>query len=192
MASRGERQPDEGLDRRDMRELAAGSHRALERLYDRHSPRLAGFFWRMGAGAAEMDELVQDVFVRLWKHGANWRGDGRLSTYLFGIARSAWQESRSAARRPADAAAGAAGAGGRTEADRPDRELERRELGREIGEALAELPEGLRDVFSLATAGDLKYREIAEVLGIPVGTVKSRMAAAEEKLRERLSRYVGG
>ncbi|HOX07390.1 MAG TPA: sigma factor-like helix-turn-helix DNA-binding protein [Planctomycetota bacterium] len=54
------------------------------------------------------------------------------------------------------------------------------------------MPDGLRDVFSLATAGGLKYREIADVLGIPVGTVKSRMAAAEEKLRERLARYVGG
>jgi len=188
MASQRESQPNEGLDRRDMRELAAGSHRALERLYDRHAARLAGFFWRMGAGAAEMDELVQDAFVRLWRHGSNWRGDGRLSTYLFGIARSAWNESRSAARRPA---APAGSPEGRSEMSRPDRELERRELGREIGEALAALPEGLRDVFSLATAGDLKYREIAEVLGIPVGTVKSRMAAAEEKLRERLSRYVG-
>jgi RNA polymerase sigma factor (sigma-70 family) len=189
-ASRGERQSDEALDRRDMRELAGGSHAALERLYDRYASRLAGFFWRMGADAGELDELVQDAFVRLWRHGSGWRGEGRLSTYLFGIARSAWLEARGGSRRPGALAAEGRGAGPGPVP--PDRALELRELGREIQAAMAELPEGLRDAFSLATAGGLKYREIAELLGIPVGTVKSRMAAAEEKLRERLSRYVEG
>jgi RNA polymerase sigma-70 factor, ECF subfamily len=185
----GERggQAEDERDRREMGELAAGSHRALESLYRRYASRLAGFFWRMGADAAEMDELVQDAFVRLWRHGAGWRGDGRLSTYLFGIARSAWLESRSEARRSALPPDGRGAAPGPLP---PDRALELNELGGEIGRALAELPEGLRDVFSLATAGGLKYREIAGLLGIPVGTVKSRMAAAEEKLRERLGRYM--
>ena len=187
MASARRGPPDDDLDRRDMQELAAGSGRALERLYGRYAPRLAGFFWRMGAGADQLDELVQDTFVRLWRYKSNWRGEGSVSTYLFGIARSAWLESRSGTR-------GALGLEGRppggAEAPRPDRELERRELGREISNALAGLPGPLRDVFSLATAGGLKYREIAELLGIPVGTVKSRMAAAEEKLRERLSGYL--
>jgi len=189
MGGPGERQTEESLDLQDMRELAGGSHAALERLYGRYASRLAGFFWRMGAGRAETEELVQDTFVRLWRHGAGWRGEGRLSTYLFGVARSAWIDSRSQARRPPPPAGGA---GDRSGPPEPGRELERRELGREIGQALASLPDGLRDVFSLATAGGLKYREIADVLGIPVGTVKSRMAAAEEKLRERLARYVGG
>ena len=175
------------LDCRDMRELSGGSHQALERLYTRYASRLAGFFWRMGADASAMDELVQDAFVRLWRHGSGWRGEGRFSTYLFGIARSAWVESRSAARRPAIPADELRRGIGPAQ---PDGELERSELRREIGEALAALPEGHRDVVSLATAGGLKYREIAELLGIPMGTVKSRMAAAEEKLRERLGRYL--
>ncbi len=188
MAGGSGTQADEELDRRDMRELAAGAQPALERLYDRYSARLGGFFWRMGADAGEMDELVQDSFVRLWRYGAGWRGEGRFSTYLLGIARSAWLDSRGSTRRGEQVLDGVRPAAGDV---RPDRELERKELGREIREALSELPAGLRDVFSLATAGDLKYREIAALLDIPVGTVKSRMAAAEEKLRERLSRYVG-
>jgi len=170
-----------------MRELAAGSHPALERLYERYAPRLAGFFWRMGTGADQLDELVQDTFIRLWRYKANWRGEGSVSTYLFGVARSAWLESRSGGTRILGLEGSPRGGG---EVPPPDRELERRELGREISGALADLPEPLRDVFSLATAGGLKYREIAELLGIPVGTVKSRMAAAEERLRERLSGYL--
>lgn len=179
--------PDDDQDRRDMRELAVGSHQALERLHGRYAPRLSAFFWRMGSGQGEIDELVQDSFVRLWKHRTNWRGEGRFSTYLFGIARSAWLEFRSS-HRPTQAVA----ADGRSAAEvpSPEREIERRELAAKISEALAGLPDGLRDVFSLATAGGLKYREIADLLGIPVGTVKSRMAAAEEKLRERLSGYL--
>ena len=74
---------------------------------------------------------------------------------------------------------------------RPEEELERRELSRQIEAAVAGLAEPLRLVFSMATAGGLKYREIAGLLEIPVGTVKSRMAAAEEKLRGALSGYLG-
>ncbi len=176
-----------GQDRRDMAELAAGREEALERLYRRYSARLAGFFWRLGRTGGDVDELVHETFVRLWRHGRGWRGEGRFTTYLFGIAKSAWLDARSGRRRTVDA--------GRllphADPARPDHELERRELGRQIEQAIAGLAEPLRLVFSMATAGDLKYREIAELLDIPLGTVKSRMSAAEEKLREKLAGYLG-
>ena len=178
--------PGAEQDRRDMAELAAGREEALERLYRRYSARLAGFFWRLGRTGGEVDDLVHEVFVRLWRHGRGWRAEGRFTTYLFGIAKSVWLDARSV-RRPVDA----------TELPRhsaparPDHEMERGELGRQIERAVADLAEPLRVVFSMATAGDLKYREIAELLDIPLGTVKSRMAAAEEKLRDALAGYLG-
>ena len=174
-------------DRRDMAELAAGRDEALERLYRRYSARLAGFFWRLGRTGGDVDELVHETFVRLWRHGRGWRGEGRFTTYLFGIAKSAWLDARSGRRRPLDADR----LPPRADPARPDHELERRELGHQIEQAIAGLAEPLRVVFSMATAGDLKYREIAELLDIPLGTVKSRMAAAEEKLRETLAGYLG-
>lgn len=177
----------EEADRRDMRELSAGGGAALERLYGRYASRLSAYFWRMGSEAAEADELVQDVFIRLWRHRLTWRGEGRVSTYIFGVARSAWQAARSA--RPG-AASLDAGPEPALSAAGPHCEAERRELAAEVSRAVNELPEALRTVFSLGTGGGLKYREIAELLGIPVGTVKSRMAAAHEKLRERLARHV--
>jgi RNA polymerase sigma-70 factor (ECF subfamily) len=170
-----------------MAELAAGSHRALEDLYRRYSARLTGFFWRLGSQGEEIDELVQEVFVKLWRHRGAWRGRGRLSTYLFGIAKSAWLDALERRRR----AGRAETAAGPRSPSRPEAELERRELGEEISRAIAALPEQLRIVFSLATAGELKYREISEMLEVPVGTVKSRMAAAEDKLRQSLSAYLG-
>jgi len=169
-----------------MAELAAGSPEALERLYERYSRRLTGFFWRLGKRGGEVDDLVHETFVRLWRHGHGWRGEGQLSTYLFGIARSAWLDSRDRRREINADDLRRAGS-----AVRPDRELERRELGERIEEAVAGLAEPLRLVFSMSTAGGLKYREIAEMLGIPIGTVKSRMAAAEEKLRAALAGYLG-
>jgi len=174
-------------DRQDMAGVASGDEAGLERLYRRYAARLTGFFWRLGAKGGEIDDLVHESFVRLWRHGRGWRGEGRLSTYLFGIARSAFLDARAErggveTSGPEPSAAAAA---------RPDQEAQRRELGEHISAAVAGLAEPLRMVFSMATAGGLKYREIAGLLGIPVGTVKSRMAAAEEKLRAELSGYLG-
>lgn len=170
-----------------MAELAGGGQEALERLYRRYSERLTGFFWRLGVKRGEIDELVHETFVRLWRHGGAWRGRGRLTTYLFGIARSAWLDSRGGSARPLEADRLARV----PEVVRPEVEAERRELGRQIERAVAGLAEPRRLVFSMSTAGGLKYREIAELLGIPLGTVKSRMAAAEEKLRGALAGYLG-
>jgi RNA polymerase sigma-70 factor (ECF subfamily) len=170
-----------------MADLAAGRPQALERLYERYAERLTGFFWRLGRRGGQVDDLVHETFVRLWRHGRGWRGEGRFSTYLFGIAKSAWLDARTVRGRElvADDLPRASAA------PRPEEELERRELGRQIEAAVAGLAEPLRLVFSMATAGGLKYREIAGLLEIPVGTVKSRMAAAEEKLRATLSAYLG-
>jgi RNA polymerase sigma-70 factor (ECF subfamily) len=176
-------------DRRDMIELAGGSQAALEKLYERYARRLAAFYWRMGSEAAESDELVQDTFIRLWRHRLTWRGEGRVSTYIFGVAKSVWLSARSArpggvslddAREPELGTAG------------PHAAAEGRELSADIARAMNELPEVLRTVFAMGTGGGLKYREIADLLGIPVGTVKSRMSAAHEKLRMRLARHREG
>jgi RNA polymerase sigma-70 factor (ECF subfamily) len=166
--------------------LASGDQRALERLYDRYAQRLTGFFWRLGRRQPEIEELVHETFVRLWRYGRGWRGEARFTTYLFGIARSAWLDSRQKGNRGSSAG----DLNLRPAPVRPEVEAERRELGREIEKAVAELAEPLRLVFSMSTAAGLKYREIAEVLEIPLGTVKSRMAAAEEKLRISLSKYL--
>jgi RNA polymerase sigma-70 factor (ECF subfamily) len=173
-------------DGRDMAALAAGDREALERIYARYAGRLSGFFWRLGAKGGEIDELVHESFVRLWCYGTGWRGDSRFSTYLFGIARSAWLDRREeAARAPRTPPP-------RGEPERPEQAAERRELVEAVERAVAELSDPLRQVFSLVSGGGLKYREAAELLGIPVGTVKSRLAAAEEKLRRQLSRYLEG
>ncbi len=169
-----------------MAALAAGSQEALERLYERYKRRLTGFFWRLGKRGGEVDDLVHETFVRLWRHGRGWRGEGQLTTYLFGVAKSAWLDSRKKRREVNADDLRRAGS-----VAPPERELERRELGERIEQAVSQLAEPLRLVFSMSTAGGLKYREIAELLGIPIGTVKSRMAAAEEKLRRALAGYLG-
>jgi RNA polymerase sigma-70 factor, ECF subfamily len=174
-------------DLRDMGGLATGDPEALERLHRRYSSKVAGFFWRMGGRNLDTQDLLHETFLRLWRGGKAWRGEGRLSTYLFSIARSAWIDSKRARRDLSieELAFSERSAG-------PDLQAERSELREKIEEAMAELSEPLRLVFSMSTGAGLKYREIAETLAIPLGTVKSRMAAAEEKLRLSLSKYIEG
>jgi RNA polymerase sigma-70 factor (ECF subfamily) len=74
--------------------------------------------------------------------------------------------------------------------DDPSRVAEQRELEAAVGRALSELPDGMREVFVLRTFDDLSYQEISEVLGLPKGTVMSRLARARERVRERLGPFL--
>jgi len=74
--------------------------------------------------------------------------------------------------------------------DDPSRVAEQRELEAAVGRALSELPDGMREVFILRTFDDLSYQEISEVLGLPKGTVMSRLARARERVRDRLGPFL--
>ena len=143
---------------------------------------LLNFFWRQGVQQSEGEDLVQETYLRLWKYRSEYKPTAKLSTFLFLLARQVRIDAlRRKARREAreeswgrEAAASAASAVGRVDA-RED-----------VRWALARLSDPLRDVVELGVFQDLPYAEVGEILGIPVGTVKSRMSNALKKLKEVL------
>ena len=141
---------------------------------------LLNFFWRQGVSLSEGEDLVQETYLRLWNYRDRYVPTARLSTFLFVLARQVRLDAlRRQTRREKreerwgkEAPQTSESATGRSDA-RTD-----------VRWALAKLSDPLRDVIELGVFQDLPYAEIAEILEIPVGTVKSRMSNALKKLKE--------
>ncbi len=159
-------------------------------------PTFLGFFRRLGAGREQAEDMVQEVFLKLHQNAPRYRREERFPSFCFRVARNVWidrQRRRAARPRPlsldrapeeADDGALAAGLAG-PEAE-PGDLLGVREEAHRLRAAVAELSEHHRLVFELGVVQELAYGEIADILDIPVGTVKSRMFHAVRKLREAL------
>ena len=169
--------------------LRAGDRQAFEELVRTQQHRVYGLAVRMLGDAAEAQDVAQEAFLRAHRGLAEFRGDARLSTWLYAIVsrlclnRLAGSERRLARQgeealaRLADATPG------------PDQALERGELEEALHRAIGELPEERRIVVVLRDVEGLAYEEIAEVLELPVGTVRSRLHRARLDLKEKLERF---
>ena len=170
--------------------LRAGDHRAFEELVRTQQHRVYGLALRMLGNAAEAQDIAQEAFLRAHRGLAEFRGDARLSTWLYSIVsrlclnRLAGSERR-LERHGEETLAGLADA-----SPRPDQALERGELDEALHRAIAELPEERRIVVVLRDVEGLAYEEIAEVLTLPVGTVRSRLHRARLDLKEKLERFL--
>jgi RNA polymerase sigma-70 factor (ECF subfamily) len=154
------------------------------RAFDEHHVALFRFAYRLTGSAADAEDIVQECFVGLLR--ANCGFDERrtpLRTYLFGAVRN--QASKRSRRREDAAAEPEAAPDPRS----PERELLRAEMESTVARAVLELPETQREVLVLAHYEQMPLAEIAEVLGIEVGAVKSRLQRARGALREMLAEY---
>ena len=170
-------------DWRLMREIAAGSEDAFRDLIGRYQDVLLHLFARLGARHDEADDAAQETFLRVHAYRQRYRPTGSFRTFLFTVARRAWLDlCRRRERRR------------RREASGYDLEAMERSVGvgldqrLDLEAALQKLSEGHRMVLVLSIWGGLKYEEIADVMDIPEGTVKSRVFHALRKLRASLSR----
>jgi len=156
-----------------------------------------GFFRRLGAGSAEAEDLAQEVFLKLFRNASTYEPSGRFAAFAFRVARNAWiDRQRRRAARPRPFGAGRERQGEERPGPAPEppsrgadpsERAERREEAARVRSALRRLPEHQRLVFELGVVQELSYREIASLLEIPEGTVKSRMFHAVRKLRELLA-----
>ncbi len=177
-----------------------GDPEAFAILYDRHSRALANYFYKMCYDRALAEDLVQETWLRVIRSRDRYEPKATFRTFLFTVATNLYidrHRSRKSAPKmvSADLPAREEGAtiGDLIESrDRaPGDKVDDREAAALVQQALQQLPEGQREVFLLAESQGLKYREISEILGIPVGTVKSRMNAAITQLRGMLGRALG-
>ena len=185
--------------------LRAGEPRAFEELVTAYQHRVFGVALRMLGSRAEAEEIAQEVFLRAYRALADFRGDARLGTWLYGIAsRLCLNRLASPDRRVArgDAALAdvpaatpdAAAAAERAELDAALRAAiaglpEDRRLDAALRAAIAGLPEDRRLVLVLRDVEGLSYEEIAEALALDPGTVRSRLHRARLQLKEKLERF---
>src|SRR5436190_4508325 len=166
---------------------------AFARLVARWEKPLQRLCARMTGDPHRAEDLTQTAFARVFARRANWEPSGRFSTFLWRIALNlCYDDLRQTQRRgecPLDGLAeeGAAG-GGPFVADEPSphAQADARERGDFVRDALLRLPSHYREVVVLRHYEALKFHEIAEVLEIPEGTVKSRMAEALTQLSRLL------
>ena len=145
---------------------------------------LLNFFWRQGVSYSEGEDLVQETYLRLWKYRREYTRTAKLSTFLFLMAR---QVRIDALRRQTRREKREERWGREYEARGTEHEARSTKafgVREDVRWALARLSEPLRDVIELGVFQDLPYAEVAEILGIPVGTVKSRMHNALKELKE--------
>ncbi|HEY8491443.1 MAG TPA: sigma-70 family RNA polymerase sigma factor [Dehalococcoidia bacterium] len=182
-------QDEELVARLRWRDLAA-----FEALYDRHAALVYSVAYRVVGNAQAAEDVTQEVFLRLWRRPELFDGSrGRFTTWLLSVARNrAVDEVRSAGRRLQREAPPESGPPDLGDASAADPELEAQlALEREaVRAALATLPPEQQEVLVLAYFGGLTQQEIAQRLGQPLGTVKTRIRLGMKKLRDRLRRTV--
>ena len=158
--------------------------RAFSMLVRRHQKKLLNFFLRSGV-QYDAEDLVQQTFLRLYRYRNRYSPDAKVTTFLFLLARQVWiDELRKRKRRERLAGDLTAELGRQTAPSVADEVAAAGTT--DLGDALAKLPEGMRLVVELGVYQDLPYAEIAMILDIPVGTVKSRMFNALAQLRGML------
>lgn len=164
-----------------MLEVSEGSETAFTKLVQRHQKSLLNFFVRMGA-SVECEDLVQETFVRLFRYRKNYRSTARFTTFLYHLARNAWADhGRKIVRIERLAAAF------QNEVDVAGQPATGKEgASMDVDAALNQLSPKLREVIVLNIYQGLRYQEVADVLEIPLGTVKSRMNLALTALKEIL------
>ena len=183
------REAEAGDAPRFLTRLRAGETAAFEELVITYQHRVFGVALRMLGNAAEAQEVAQEAFIRAHRGLAEFRGDAKLSTWLYAITsrlclnRLATGERR--LRRQGEETLLRL-AGGET----PDVAVERGELEAALHRAIAELPEERRIVVVLRDLEGLPYEEIAEVLDLELGTVRSRLHRARADLKDKLERFL--
>ncbi len=165
---------------------AGGDVAAFRQLYERHRGDVARLVYRMLGARADFEDVIQEVFVQVYRSLKDFRGQSKFSTWLHRVTVNVVLMHRRSARSrpvftdplPADPAG--------TEDARPDEDAERRERVRAFGRLLDRLPDKKRVVFVLHELEGLPPSEIARIVGAPVLTVRTRLFYARRDLEAML------
>ena len=172
-----------------------GSQDAFRTIVERYSARLHEVVFRIVKERTDAEEVVQEAFLRCWRNLDRFHFDSALYTWLYRIAVNAavdlakkrkrrFHVSLDAGETPLhDAIPGSA--------PLPSAAMEKREASDWVRAAVAALPEPFHSILVMREYGDLSYEQLAETLGVPKGTVESRLFRARFKMREWLQEQLG-
>lgn len=176
-------------------EMIAGARsEALAALYDRYGRLVFTIACRVVGDPETAEEITQDVFVRVWEGASTYRPDmAKVSSWLISITRHrSIDELRRRGARPEKGSMalledlGIEGAEGMPSLNGPEDAVENTLQNRSIRQAIASLPPEQRNVLNLAFFMGLSHSQIAETMGEPLGTIKSRIRLAMHRLREAI------
>ena len=163
-----------------------GDRRAFGELVHRHREGVVNVVYRMCGDTSLAEDAAQEAFIRAWQHLPGYRPRSPFRNWVYRIATNAARDVLRRERETIDVdelplAASEAG---------PEATVERQERGEHVRQAVLSLPSASREVLVLREYEGLSYREIAETLSIPIGTVMSRLNYARNRLRQSLAPYL--
>jgi len=189
------RSGDDAEDVRLMRLVAGGDTSAFEQLIQRHQALVAGTVARMLGSNSDVEDIAQQVFIRVWKSASRYVARAKFTTWLLKITRNlVFNEMRRTKRHPhlpvqIEPDAEEMPLKDETTAT-PDATLLQAELRAEIEKAIMLLPDTQRMALVLRRYEELSYDDIADVLDLSVPAVKSLLFRARTELRQRLKDYL--
>jgi RNA polymerase sigma-70 factor (ECF subfamily) len=199
------REPVEPSDEELLRQMMAGDSAAFAELYDRRQPSIYRFALRMSGSPSIAHDVAQDVFIALMRDGNQFDpARGSVAAYLFGMTRHRVLRTLTRERRVVSLSSGNGGNGNDPDADELDRStLDRLLVDPEepldhllhgetvdaVRQAVYALPVHYREVVVLCNLHEYSYEQTAEIIGCPVGTVRSRLNRARAMLADRLRLY---
>jgi len=165
------------------RVLLRDDRHAFAELVRRHQSALRASLRKMTGNIELADDIAQETFILAWKNIGSFRHEARFSTWLYRIAFNAWQsEARKRHELLSDD-------GQLPEPESMAPESEHTGVARDVARAMEGLTDGERNAILQCYYNDLSHEEAAYVLGIPLGTVKTNILKAKEKMRAKLGAY---
>ncbi|MHA6288342.1 RNA polymerase sigma factor [Maricaulis sp. CAU 1757] len=157
----------------------AGSDAAFGQIVDRYQKPVRAFVWRLCGDPADADDIAQDVFLAAWTRLRGLKEADRLKAWLFSIA---WRKAKGAARSRVRARQRETS----WQVERPDRADRADEVQLAMQQALAQLPAAQRAAVALCLGNGWSHADAAEILNLPLGTVKSHVTRGRARLVEIL------
>lgn len=179
----------EDTDQRLVKRVQQGDKRAFDLLVLKYQHKIVSVVYRYVRESADVQDIVQEAFIKAYRALANFRGDSAFYTWMYRIAiNTAKNYLVSRGRRPpatdidVEDAEFLSPSDHLRDLDTPEANLFSGQLHDAVHEAIAQLPEDLRSAVTLREFDGLSYEEIAEVMACPVGTVRSRIFRAREAI----------
>lgn len=179
---------DTDRDEHLVRRIQDGTRESFEALLDAYERRVYNLALRLLGNPADAEDAAQETFIQVHRSLRSFRAEARLDTWIYRIAVNVCLQRRRKLSFPTSELPDAEHLSA-PDAD-PFYAAAHSELGAKVSAALDRLPAEQRDVALLHSMEGLSYAEVAQVLGCPVGTVKSRLSAAFGRLRKLLGGYV--
>jgi len=170
-----------------------GDERAFQALVVKYQRRIARHVARYVGRASDVEEVVQDAFIRAYRGLASFRGDASFYSWLYRIATNAAFSflKKSAGEVQADERPDEGFEPGVTDEQSPERVLIAKQIGDAVERAMARLQPELAEALVLYEVEGKSYKEIAQMLGTPIGTVRTRIFRAREFIARRLEPVLG-